>query len=86
MTDLKGERRHALKNRLSGHLEHLQAPSLYVFAMTYKLATAANHIIELVHRIIGNVSASRLLQEILYVQEDNRTLEKKMFLFTWNHW
>ena len=79
----KSDRGHKLKVKCVGCLQHASTNKLRLYIMTDELLTGANHIIEVVHRSLGDhkIEGGRLSQ-VLYVQVDNCTRDNKIFVLS----
>ena len=74
---IKDSRGHGMKVHLIGLLRHQKKNHLRLFTMTDNHSTGANHIIEVLHRFINELSALGDLPPILFIQLDNCVRENK---------
>ncbi len=77
MIKTKDDRGHTLKVRLIGLLEHNQQNRLRLFTLTEEYPTGANHVIEAIHRFLGERVNQATLPRTFYLQVDNCTRENK---------
>ena len=74
----KADRGHKFKVKCVGCLKHRASKKLWMYVMTEEFLTGANHIIEVIHRVLAALKAEAgRLTEVLYVQVDNCTRENK---------
>lgn len=74
----KADRGHKFKVKCVDCLEHRSSKKLWIYAMTEEFQTGANHIIEVIHRVLMSRKAENgKLTEVLYVQVDNCSRENK---------
>jgi len=73
----KTEKGHAMKVRLVGVLDHGVVHSPSLFLLTEQFETGANHIVEVLHRVLSKRKEKGKLPPILHVQMDNCSRENK---------
>ena len=76
-TKNKSQRGHALKVKLIGIIDHQVEKQLTLMTMTEEHATGANHIVEVIHRILCARRSQGQLPPNFYIQLDNCSRENK---------
>lgn len=76
-TKTKSQRGYTMKVKVVGLLEHRIENKITLFTMTEEHATGANHIVEVIHRMINSKRREGPLPRKFYVQLDNCCRENK---------